>query len=751
MHERLFGWLLRLIGRNWVFLLLLAMMTSAVSYSLETANWVRNDRGVVTAFIIGIMLGWLLALSRYRGSFAVPYATSISALVAVEVAADIVPPPGYFFRTPFFELLNELNLRAFQFYLRAGGWVETFQSGENIEDTGLFILLLGFFLALCGAWLMWELLRQRRALSGLLPIGILFAINAHLSRQPLVGYTVFLFSAVLLVARTAYSHHHEDWQRRRVDYPEQLGLEWGGAAAIAALLIILLARIGPLAGTPEGWQDVSEWLKERREQTSETAERLFSGVNPPPPAAGGIADVSVNTPNLNQIGSSITQGNETVMWVTTSDPPPLPPEVVINASIKSQPIHYWRSAIYSFYTGRGWEPTSLAEEGFSQPTEEIRPLEGRYLLRQDFEVVARHTGKLFSANDPVQTTGGPVLRATWADGSQLVVGQETTYAVISQATRVTANQLASVQAIYPEAIAREYLQLPEGFPARVRMLARRLAGAADPQYQKVLQIQAYLRENFPYDLSVTPAPANRDVVDYFLFDQQRGFCSHYATAMAVMLRSVDVPARVVTGYAMGDYDRERGAYRVPLSAAHAWVEVYFPGYGWVEFEPTAYRAPIEYPQESAAFSGTPPTLDVAVTPISRSQPYLVVLVVIAVIGLLALPFWLLHMFSVTRQAPALQVDLLYYRIRRALTWAGLSAVPSVTPDEFLAQYGERLDRYNQLQRALRQATQLYRETVYSPHPPDAVRVRIASQLWRQSLGEWLVLWLRAWWENFRRR
>lgn len=750
MHERLFGWLLRLVNRNWVFLVLLASLTGAVSYSLDRANWVSDDQELIAAFTGGILLGWLLARSRYRGLFAAFYSILIAALSAIELTADIVPSTGQVLSLSA-DLLNELNLRAFQFYLRAGGWVETFQSGQNIEDTGLFVLLVGFLLALCGAWLMWELLRRRRALSGLLPIGLLFAINAHLSQQPLIGYAVFLLSAALLVARTAYSRQHEDWQRRGVDYPEQLGLEWGVTAVIAALIIVLLARIGPLAGTPEGWQIVSEWLKERQEQTSETAERLFSGVNSPPPAAGGASDVSVNVPNLGQVGSPIAQGYETVMWVTTSDPPPLPPEVAINTPLQSQPIHYWRGGIYSRYTGRGWEKASLAEENFPQPTGEIEPLAGRYLLRQDFQVVARHTGELFSVNDPLQTAGGPVLRATQADGSRLVVGPETTYSIISQATRVTANQLSAAQAAYPDSIAREYLQLPESLPARVQMLARRLAGSAEDPYQKVLQIQAYLRENFPYDLVVAPAPANRDVVDYFLFDQQRGFCSHYATAMAVMLRSVDVPARVVTGYAMGDYDRQRGAYRVPLSAAHAWVEVYFPGYGWVEFEPTAYRAPIEYPQESVVPSGAPPSLAEAEMPTPQSQPYRVVLVVIAVIGLLALPFWLLRMFSTARQAPALQVDGLYHRIRRALTWAGLSAVPSITPDEFLALYGARLDRYDRLQKALRQATRLYRETVYSPRPPDAMCVRIASQLWRQSLGEWLVLWLRYRWQNFRTR
>jgi transglutaminase-like putative cysteine protease len=78
-------------------------------------------------------------------------------------------------------------------------------------------------------------------------------------------------------------------------------------------------------------------------------------------------------------------------------------------------------------------------------------------------------------------------------------------------------------------------------------------------------------------------------VDYYLFEAEGGFCSYYASAMAVMLRSIGIPSRVVSGYAMGSYDPEMAAYKVVESDSHAWVEVYFPELGWVEFEPTASR------------------------------------------------------------------------------------------------------------------------------------------------------------------
>ena len=84
-----------------------------------------------------------------------------------------------------------------------------------------------------------------------------------------------------------------------------------------------------------------------------------------------------------------------------------------------------------------------------------------------------------------------------------------------------------------------------------------------------------------------------------MFDLKQGYCDYYATAMAMMLRSVGVPARAVSGYAEGIYDPEAGLYFVTERDAHTWVEVFFPEYGWIEFEPTAGESPLDRPPHSA--------------------------------------------------------------------------------------------------------------------------------------------------------
>ncbi|HEX9019586.1 MAG TPA: transglutaminase domain-containing protein [Anaerolineaceae bacterium] len=752
MNGRFFTWLVKVIRPNWVTVILMSLLISTLVYSVETVYWVQDESALSVSLLAGFLFGWMIGKSRFKGWFALPYALVISILISIQAAGKIIPPLGIFFTRSLAEVFDLINLRMVELSLRMTGWVDTLRAGENIKDSGIFVLLLGTVLALSAIWLMWSLIRKRNMLAGLLPVTLLYAINVNLARQSLTSFTAYLFCAVLLIARTSFNWQHEEWERRRVDYPEQLGLEWGGAALAIALAAVLLARAAPLFGTSEGWRAISDLVNQAHLQTSTTATRLFSGVNPPPPPPDQKPPIYVNTPNLGEIGAPISQGDGTVMWVRVSDPPPVPPGVGINAPVVVTRTHYWRNGIYSMYNGRGWDVAPLSGTIFRQSELPQTPPEGRYFLRQDFEMVARHTSTLFSVSDPIQTSQGTYLRSTPTDVSKIVEGQTDKYQVISAATQVSATKLIEAPTTYPAEIRAMYLRLPDTLPERVATLARRITiNAADP-YQKAILIQNYLRENYKYDLTVPEAPARRDAVDYFLFDSSGGFCSHFASSMAVMLRTVGVPARVATGYAMGDYDADRGAFRVTESSAHAWVEVYFPGYGWIEFEPTAGRAVIEYPEEASSAQPTPlPVMDLTKTSALRAQPYLVGLALAAALIFLALPFLLLRMFTTSRQAPVVQIDALYRQMRRALAWAGLEAVASLTPDEYLARYTGQLEKYATIQKALNQTTALYRESVYSPRPPESYRVRSASQLWQSSFGEWLSLWLRAAWQKLRAR
>ncbi len=138
---------------------------------------------------------------------------------------------------------------------------------------------------------------------------------------------------------------------------------------------------------------------------------------------------------------------------------------------------------------------------------------------------------------------------------------------------------------YPDDIRQTYLQLPVKLDPRVPELARKIVGSADNPYDQSLALESYLRTNFAYTLTLTGKPG-ADPLAHFLFETKAGHCEYFATAMAVMLRTLGIPSREVNGFLPGEYNDVGADYIVRASDAHSWVEAYFPGSGWLTFDPT---------------------------------------------------------------------------------------------------------------------------------------------------------------------
>ncbi len=145
-------------------------------------------------------------------------------------------------------------------------------------------------------------------------------------------------------------------------------------------------------------------------------------------------------------------------------------------------------------------------------------------------------------------------------------------------------ELRSAGDNYPPPIWREYLQLPP-IDRRIPRLAEQITNSAKNSFDKATAIENYLRTRFGYTLQL-PSTQQRDPLANFLFERKRGHCEYFASAMAVMLRTLKIPSRVVTGFRSDEFNDLTGNYVVRAKDAHAWVEAYFPGYGWVTFDPT---------------------------------------------------------------------------------------------------------------------------------------------------------------------
>lgn len=710
---------------------LIAALAAILAISLESAHWVDDSSLFYWGILLGFLCGVLLAASRFRGLTALAYSAFVSTAMICQLIGRVAPSLQELGSLQIWNALWLMHLRLLTLSDRMMGWAVSLMQGQSVQDTGLFVLLMGLLVWNASTWLVWAVVRRHDALAGLLPYGLLLALDVQLRGQALEGLWLSIPGGLLLMAFSSYVREHADWEERKVDYPEYMAGAWLLSSIGLVIGISLLAGAAPWVGTPEGWRALSDFFHPVQQQMANTSDRLFAAVNPAPYRAPAV---SIAAPDLNRIGSPLPSGDDTVMWVSTSDPPPAPPQAQPNLTAGPGPQHYWASASYGDYTGSGWVASGQA--GFNASVG-LTSFIGRYRLEQHFKIMASHGDTLFAANLPITASQSALIRFDRAGDSALVRGATSEYDVTSWVMHPGGLEVARLSNQYPAEITLTYLQLPPSLPQRVRVLASRIVSGSANAYEKAIRIQNYLRITYPYKIDTPAPPAGRDAVDYFLFDAPGGFCTYYASAMAVLLRAESVPARVVTGYAMGQYDRAQKAYRVPVSAAHAWVQAYLPGYEWVEFEPTPSEPAIEYlaAHEEAVAPSTPQRGDAGNGDIFN-QAWLVFA---ALIGCLAITAWLYRQVEWLRGTDKGRAKIVYSDIRRSLAWVGLDAPSSLTPDEFVARHARVLADRDILSQAIERATGLYVRATFSPDAPSKTETEAARRMWQRARSQWLGL------------
>ncbi len=275
----------------------------------------------------------------------------------------------------------------------------------------------------------------------------------------------------------------------------------------------------------------------------------------------------------------------------------------------------WRGIALAGFSGKVWYNDDTAQVRLSPawPGKFVLPWRAAQLswphrpVRYQVLLSSLSTDVLFAAAQPREIFGNfPSLgmdeTGSLHDPSHS--GVPVVYTVVSDLGRPPADALRRAGADYGPEIRLHYLSLPGPDP-KLTALARSVAGSASNNYDRAVAIRNYLRRNFGYTLDPTGINPN-DPVDSFLFKSRKGYCAYFAAAMTLMLRALNVPARIVNGFQTGTYNPIGRDFVVRARDAHSWVEVYFPGYGWFSFDPTPAG-----PGEGAAWSSFDDYLDAA--------------------------------------------------------------------------------------------------------------------------------------------
>ena len=247
------------IKQGWITIALVTMVVLSWLQVVGTADWLRDANVLVSAAICGVLYGWLLASSRFRGRTALIIALVTSLGLALLVTGRILPEVKLLTAQPFEKAIWLMNARIFTLLeaLRDDAqWLLT----NYFPNTRLFLFVNVFAMWNAAVWLVWCVAQRKRALRGVLPIAVLIAYYTGLGKNGPSLPLWFIAGSVLLLARTAFTYTTHDWDRRHVGFPDLIGEDWTVAAATLSVAVIVLAG----ASTPEWRTSMQRFIESLR-------------------------------------------------------------------------------------------------------------------------------------------------------------------------------------------------------------------------------------------------------------------------------------------------------------------------------------------------------------------------------------------------------------------------------------------------------------------------------------------------------
>jgi transglutaminase-like putative cysteine protease len=720
-----------------------------VSIGISSAGWTEGLSILPIAGVGAITIGLMIAKSILPGWIAHWFSLIIGFAWSFWLVTRLFPEAWQY----------EFRWAWVWWYLYQ--WILALVGGGVSNNNLVFVLQMALLVWLVIYLTMWFIFRNHNVWLAIVPGGALLLVNMLYAPNDITIYLlIYLALAFLLVIRFNLFAQEQVWRSERVHFnADEISFDFLRAGALFTVIILALAWITPAALAAQEteifdairgpWHDMqAEW------------NRLFASLNYRPAAGVDFYSQELNLGGPRELAE--------IPVLEVQAPP--------NA-------RYWRAVVFDQFHGRGWQNTddTLVPFGADHEAVPMVPYQARTVITSTVTVLGPSMSILPMSAQPLWVTEPTRASLSYVDvpvdrvsslaeeirtrqqvdtvsfaRSRVPLDAGDSYVVTSFLTQAPESWLQKAGASYPTWVADRYLQVPDSVPDRVKQLAEEITASYETPYDKASAVESFLRSEIEYNEKIEAPPLDRDPVDYILFDLKQGYCDYYASSMAVMLRSLGIPSRVVSGYAQGHYDPDRQAYTVLLQDAHTWVEVFFPNYGWIEFEPTAAQPVIVRPvePENVDTSGEDPNentdlppdndrmdrmeelLDQGVPPATGSRlPFWTNLTPTKpgswvfgglVLTLLAgIAVWTIR----SRQAIRLSsVGSVYHNMVRLAGWAGASTRVTQTPYEHAEELGLAVPDGR---RAAQRIAGLYARERYGDRPPGDREQATANQSWQE--------------------
>ncbi len=727
-------------GRSfpWLAALFLGIMLLSLAWALAAARWTPGLHVLAWAVLAGWGIGSMLAYVRWPRWFVHLYKIVVGAALTLHLCSTLISPS-----------LTGIQ-RDIEVIARLLLWARTVIQGSQSSDSLIFVADVTFLLWWLSVSATEHLIRARRVWGVILTVGALHFLNAHYAPTDLTGFVIlYLASALLLLVGHHLDEQIRRWELTRVGYSPDVVMDYLRYGALLTTILLFLAWTLPpfnaraavdrwFAPTQRPWHTLQEeWT------------RMFGALRSGAP----VQTMPVFARGFDFQGAPHLYDT---------------PYFRVHAARG----RYWRSAVYDVYRGNGWDSTLGTEH--TLPAGTSLPDPGRkhtQVLTQTITPLQEGMVSLIAAPNPVQFSI-PVQTYLFdaPDGAQEILlayarhplRRGESYTVRSVISLATAEELRRARGEYPSWLYQHFTQLPDTLPHRVVDLARALTSGLETPYDRVRALEQYLR-TLSYNEDIPAPPPSVDAVDWFLFQQREGYCDYYASALVVMARSLGIPARIASGYARGLYDPQTHTWVVRESDAHSWPEIWFPGYGWIPFEPTPAEPPLDRGERSSSFEEDIPLWERERLERERNIPEDVALptptgeregenrgeiprglVFTILLGLLLLFGYGGYRWR-ARKHSSLPVTELYRELVRWARRLGVPLSPAWTPREVGDALSQRLPAVREWVQAV---VEVYQTRLYAAEGfSQPVQGKALAESWPRVRLRLVTAWLR---ENFRR-